>query len=95
MAEKKANLGALRACFFVALVMFVVCVCMMPRMLNSIVQEARHTLDEKKLPFTPEGMAHEPTFTNLHVDVVAIDEPNRTATLRVNGFHTCKEEVKC
>jgi hypothetical protein len=95
MSETKAKLTGFRVSFFVALVMFVLCVVMMPKMLNSIVQEAAHTLEDRKLPFTPEGLEHEPTFTNLHVDLVAIDEPNRTATLRVNGFHTCKDEVKC
>ena len=95
MASKKTNLVSLRAGFFIALTMCVVCVFMLPQMLSSIVREAQHTLDEKKLPFTPEGMAHESTFTNLHVDIVSIDEPNRMATLRVTGWHTCKEEVKC
>ncbi len=95
MADNKSNQVALRFFFLIAIGMFVVCTLMMPWMLRSILQEAQHSLDEKHLPFTPEGLVAESAFTKLHVDVVAIDEPNRLATLRVSGFHTCKEEKKC
>ncbi len=95
MAEKKSNQLALRISFLVALITFTVCMVMMPVMFSSIMKEASHSLEERKFPFTPSGVALEPTHTKLHVDVVSIDEPNRLATLRVNGFHTCNDEVKC
>lgn len=95
MSGEKSKIIALKFFFAVAIVMFVVCVVMLPWMVKSILQEAQHAIEDYKFPFSPADIVAEPTYTRIHVDIVGIDEVNRLATLRVNGFHTCADAVKC
>jgi hypothetical protein len=83
---------ALRLLFVVAAVIFVLCVITFPWAIASVIDDVIHPPSEKNLPFTPADIQPSASYTQLHIDVIGLDEINREATLRVNGFHVCDKD---
>ena len=95
MAGSKKSVFFVRMFFALALVMFIGCVATLPWMLKSVFEDVVHPSSEHKYPFTPVDIKPAESYSRLHVDVVAMDEINRVATLLINGYHACGKDEAC
>lgn len=63
---------------------------LLPFGIGSILREAIAPAHDSVHPFTPANIALGDNYTQVHIDVTAINEVERTATLRLTGYRYCK-----
>jgi hypothetical protein len=63
---------------------------LLPFALRSVYSDVVVPSGERSYPVTPLEDQPAQSHSRLHIDVVAIDELNRLATLRVEGVHVCR-----
>lgn len=80
-----------RSLFAVSFLMAFVTIASLPFALISVIKDIRHP-DHEALEFTPSGIRPADNSSRLSVAVVSVDEVNHTASLRVNGFHSCTKD---
>ena len=68
----------------------VLCAVTTPMALLSVLDDVTHPPDLHTTPVTPSDTALDTTFTRLNLTLVSLDEVNRVANLRYNGYHTCE-----
>jgi hypothetical protein len=91
LAQKARRHWHYRVAFAAATTLLLLTAVMLPLTVASVVQEVlgppqRERFVVSSLPHT----ASAPTHTDLHLAVIALNETQQTATLRVTGYHVCE-----
>ncbi len=63
---------------------------LLPFGIGSILREVVTPTHDSVHPFTPTNLAMGDNYTQVHIDISAINEVERTATLRLTGYRYCK-----
>jgi hypothetical protein len=63
---------------------------LLPFGIGSVLREAITPAHDSVHPFTPANAAVGDNYAQVHIDITAINEVDRTATLRLTGFRYCK-----
>jgi hypothetical protein len=93
MAEpvgKQSGRRAYRLAFLAVAGIVLLVLLLLPFALNSVYWDVVVPSGERRYPLTSSDDQPAPTYSRLRVDVVAIDEVNQLATLRVEGVHVCR-----
>ena len=84
------RVGGYRVVFVLMTLAVLVFLLMLPLGIGSVLREAVTPAHDSVHPFTPANGAMGDNYTQVHIDVTAINEVERTATLRLTGFRYCK-----